>query len=198
MKIILKKDVENLGLEFDTVDVKPGYARNFLLPQGYALLATPKNQADVEAILEARKEEEAQLIAEAKAVVEALKKVSLSIPAKVGTGDKLYGSINNSNLVEALAEKGVEIERKYIQIPGKTIKRVGAYTAKVRLHREVEYDYEFEVVSDGTTEAAQRKEKEAMKKEEEKRAARAKAEAEAAAAESGIADAPAPESAPEA
>ncbi|WP_300689958.1 50S ribosomal protein L9, partial [Chryseobacterium sp.] len=98
MDIILKQDVENLGLEFDTVSVKPGYARNFLLPKGIALLATPKNKAALEATLEARKEEEAKLIAAANAVVDQLKKTSITIPAKVGSGDKLFGSINNADL----------------------------------------------------------------------------------------------------
>lgn len=82
MEIILKKDVENLGLEFDTVNVKPGYARNFLIPQGFALLATPKNKAQLEATLESRKEEEAKLVAAANAVVDQLKKTSVTIPAK--------------------------------------------------------------------------------------------------------------------
>ena len=84
MEIILKKDVENLGLEFDTVSVKPGYARNFLIPQGLAVLATPKNKAELAATLEARKEEEAKLIAAAKSIVEQLKKTTVSIAAKVG------------------------------------------------------------------------------------------------------------------
>ena len=83
MEIILKKDVENLGLEFDTVSVKPGYARNFLIPQGYAVLATPKNKAILSATLEARKEEEAKLIAAAQAIVEQLKKTSVSIAEKL-------------------------------------------------------------------------------------------------------------------
>ncbi|WP_292009571.1 50S ribosomal protein L9 [Chryseobacterium sp.] len=153
MEIILKKDVENLGLEFDTVNVKPGYARNFLLPQGYAVLATPKNKTALEATLEARKEEEAKLIAAANAVVEQLKKTSITIPAKVGTGDKLFGSINNANLSEALAKAGVEVDKKYIKIPGNTIKRTGKFTALVRLHRNVEYNYEFDIVSDAPVEA---------------------------------------------
>ncbi|AIH03149.1 50S ribosomal protein L9 [Riemerella anatipestifer] len=148
MEIILKKDVENLGLEFDTVDVKPGYARNFLIPQGYAVLATPKNRAVLAEVLEARKEEEAKLVAAANKIVEQLKKTSVSIAAKVGSGDKLFGSINNANLAEELAKAGVEVDKKYIKIPGNTIKRLGKFTAKVRLHREVEHDYEFEVVSD--------------------------------------------------
>lgn len=148
MEIILKKDVENLGLEFDTVNVKPGYARNFLLPQGIALLATPKNKATLEATLEARKEEEAKLIAAANAKVEQLKKTSITIPAKVGSGDKLFGSINNGDLSAALAKAGVEVDKKYIKIPGNTIKRTGKVTSIIRLHRNVEYNFEFDIVSD--------------------------------------------------
>lgn len=153
MDIILKRDVENLGLEFDTVSVKPGYARNFLIPQGYAVLATPKNKALLAETLEARKEEEAKLVAAAQAKVEQLKKVAVTIAAKVGTGDKLFGSINNANLAEELAKAGVEIDRKYIKIPGNTIKRTGKFSALVRLHRDVEYNYEFDVVSDAPVEA---------------------------------------------
>ena len=154
MEIILKKDVENLGLEFDTVNVKPGYARNFLIPQGYALLATPKNKAALEATLEARKEEEAKLIAAATAIIEKLKATTVSIAAKVGTGDKIFGSINNATLAEELAKVGVEVDKKYIKIPGNTIKRTGKFSAKVRPHRNVEFEYEFEVVSDVVTEEA--------------------------------------------
>lgn len=167
MDIILKKDVENLGLEFDTVAVKPGYARNFLIPQGYAVLATPKNRATLEATLEARKEEEAKLIADANAKVEQLKKTPITIAAKVGTGDKLFGSINNANLAEELAKAGVEIDRKYIRIPGNSIKRTGKYSALVRLHRNVEYNYEFDIVSDAPVEPAATKAAPATAKAEE-------------------------------
>lgn len=148
MEIILKKDVENLGLEFDTVNVKPGYARNFLMPQGYAVLATPKNKILLAETLESRKEEEAKLVAAANAIVEKLKKTSVTIATKVGSGDKLFGSINNANLSEALAKEGVEVDRKYIKIPGNTIKRTGKFEALIRLHRDVEYNYEFDIVSD--------------------------------------------------
>ena len=154
MEIILKKDVENLGLEFDTVNVKPGYARNFLIPQGYALLATPKNKAALEATLEARKEEEAKLIAAATAIIEKLKATTISISAKAGAGDKIFGSINNATLAEELAKAGVEVDKKYIKIPGNNIKRTGKFSAKVRPHRNVEYEYEFEVVSDVVAEEA--------------------------------------------
>ena len=158
MEIILKKDVENLGLEFDTVSVKPGYARNFLIPQGSAVLATPKNRAELAATLEARKEEEAKLIAAAKSIVEQLKKTTVSIAAKVGAGDRLFGSINNINLAEALANAGVNVDKKYIRIPGNSIKRLGKFSAKIRLHRDVEHEYEFDVVSDAPTTPAKKEE----------------------------------------
>ncbi|MBK1896885.1 50S ribosomal protein L9 [Chryseobacterium paridis] len=167
MEIILKKDVENLGLEFDTVNVKPGYARNFLIPQGFALLATPKNKATLEATLEARKEEEAKLISAANAVVDQLKKTTISIPAKVGSGDKLFGSINNADLSAALAKAGVEVDKKYIKIPGNTIKRTGKVTSVIRLHRNVEYNFEFDVVSDAPVVAPAPKKEEAKTTEEE-------------------------------
>lgn len=149
MEVILKQDVENLGLEFDVVSVKSGYARNFLIPKGFALLATPKNKAALEATLKEREAEEAAQVKAANDIVAKLKEVVVSIPAKVGAGDKLFGSINNSDLAEALAKAGVNVDKKYIKIPGNTIKRLGKYTAKIRLHRTVEYDYSFDVVSDG-------------------------------------------------
>lgn len=167
MEIILKKDVENLGLEFDTVSVKPGYARNFLLPQGIAVLATPKNRATLEATLEARKEEEAKLVANANAKVEQLKKTPLTISAKVGSGDKLFGSINNATISEELAKAGVDIDRKYIKIPGNNIKRTGKFEATIRLHRNVEYNYEFDIVSDAPpVQAAPAAKKEEVKSED--------------------------------
>ena len=165
MQIILKKDVENLGLEFDTVDVKPGYARNFLIPQGYAVLATPKARTVLAETLEARKEEEAKLVAVANAIVDQLKKTAITIATKVGSGDKLFGSINNANLSEELAKAGVEVDRKYIKIPGNTIKRTGKFSALIRLHRNVEHLYEFDIVSDAPVEAAPKVE--APKKAEE-------------------------------
>ena len=167
MEIILKKDVENLGLEFDTVNVKPGYARNYLLPQGLALLATPKNKANLEATLEARKEEEAKLIADANAIVEQLKKTNITIATKVGAGDKLFGSINNANLSEVLASKGVNVDNKYIKIPGNTIKRTCKFAAQIRLHRNVEHTYEFDIVSDAPPAPAVPKAAPAPKKVEE-------------------------------
>ena len=167
MEIILKTDVENLGLEFDTVNVKPGYARNYLLPKGLGLLATPKNKAALAETLEARKEEEAKLIAAANAIVEQLKKTNITIATKVGAGDKLFGSINNANLSEELSKAGVQVDKKYIKIPGNTIKRTGKVTAIIRLHRNVEHNFEFDIVSDAPPVVAAPKATPAPKKVEE-------------------------------
>ncbi|MBB1575516.1 MAG: 50S ribosomal protein L9, partial [Flavobacteriaceae bacterium] len=107
---------------------------------------------------EARKEEEAKLIAAAKSIVEQLKKTTVSIAAKVGSGDRLFGSINNINLAEALANAGVNVDKKYIRIPGNSIKRLGKFSAKIRLHRDVEHEYEFDVVSDAPAAPAKKEE----------------------------------------
>lgn len=151
MNVILKKDVEGLGFEFEVVSVKPGYARNFLIPQGMATVATPKNVEALNATLEARKAEEDKLIAAAKERAAKLEGLDIKLEAKVGSGDKLFGSANNGSLADVLSAQGVDIEKKHIKIPGNTIKRLGKYTAKIRFHREVEVDFDFEVVPDAAS-----------------------------------------------
>ncbi len=148
MDVILKQDVENLGFEFEIVSVKPGYARNFLIPRGKAVIATAKQREELSKVLETRKAEEAALIAAANEKSAKLEGLEIKIDAKVGSGDKLFGSVNNGDLADALNAAGVEIEKKNIKIPGNTIKRLGKNTAKIRFHREVEVDFEFEVVAD--------------------------------------------------
>ena len=96
-----------------------------------------------------------------------MKKTSITIPAKVGSGDKLFGSINNANLSEELAKKGVNVDKKYIKIPGNTIKRTGKVAAQIRLHRNVEHTYEFDIVSDAPPAPAAPKAAPAPKKVEE-------------------------------
>lgn len=167
MEIILKKDIENLGLTLDVVNVKPGYARNYLIPQGFASLATPKNRAALAEIIESRKEEDAKLIADANKIVEQLKKTPVTITAKAGSGDKLFGSVNNINLAEALSKAGIEVDKKYIKIPGNSIKRTGTFAAKIRLHRDVEHEYEFDIVSDAPVAAPAAAEKPAETTTEE-------------------------------
>ncbi|MDK7674761.1 50S ribosomal protein L9 [Weeksella virosa] len=151
MNVILKQDVEGLGFEFEVVSVKPGYARNFLIPRGLAIVAIPKNVEELNKVLEARKAEEDKLVAAAKEKVAKLDSLEVKIEAKVGSGDKLFGSVNNGDLAAALQAKGVEIEKKNIRIPGNTIKRLGKSVAKIRFHRDVEVDFEFDVVPDAAS-----------------------------------------------
>ncbi len=147
MDIILKADVENLGFKDEIVTVKHGYARNFLIPQGMAELATESARKVLAENLKQKAHKEQKLIDEANKLAETIKGFELKITTKVGTGNKLFGSINNQNLAEALIENGFQVDKKYIQIPGNTIKSLGSYTAKIRLHREVSFDFNFEVVA---------------------------------------------------
>ena len=145
MEIILLKDVENLGFTDDIVTVKNGYGRNYLIPQGYAILATPSAKKVLAEKLKQRAFKEKHIVEEARKLAEQLKALQVKIPAKVGAGDKLFGSVNNQDLAEALAKEGFEIEKKYISVIGGNVKRIGKYDAKIRLHRDVIVDLEFEV-----------------------------------------------------
>jgi large subunit ribosomal protein L9 len=148
MEVILKQDIENLGLIFDIVSVKPGYARNYLIPNQLVELATKQAKLNREDILTKRAAEEEVFKKEALSKVEALKNLTLKIEAKVGgNGDKLFGSISNADLAEKLELNGVSIDKKYIKIPGNNIKNIGNFIAKIRLHRDVETDFSFEVVA---------------------------------------------------
>jgi large subunit ribosomal protein L9 len=148
MELILTKDVENLGFKDEVVTVKPGYGRNFLIPQGFAKLATASAKKVLAENLRQRAHKEKEQIEEATKMVESLKDVEISISAKVGQGNKLFGSINNIDVANALAKKGFEVDKRYIQIYGGTVKTVGKHEAKIRLHREVSTEFEFEVVAE--------------------------------------------------
>ena len=148
MELILKQDVANLGFKDDIVTVKNGYGRNYLIPQGYAILATPSAKKVLAETLKQRAFKEQKLIDDAKAEAEKLNGMEIKITAKAGEGDKLFGSVNNANLSEALEKEGVEIEKKYITIAGGNIKRTGKYDSKIRFHREVIVDFAFEVVAE--------------------------------------------------
>ncbi|WP_081211626.1 50S ribosomal protein L9 [Salegentibacter sediminis] len=148
MELILKKDVDNLGFKDDVVDVKNGYGRNFLIPQGFAQLATPSAKKVLAETLKQRAYKEQKHIDEAKKQAEKLNGLDIKITAKAGAGDKLFGSITNADLADALAKEGVEIEKKYISIAGGNIKRLGQYDATLRFHREVISNFSFDVVSE--------------------------------------------------
>ncbi|MCM8570823.1 50S ribosomal protein L9 [Gramella jeungdoensis] len=148
MEVILKKDVDNLGFKDDVVSVKNGYGRNYLIPQGFAELATPSARKVLEETLKQRAYKEQKHIDEAKKQAEKLNSLEIRLTAKAGAGDKLFGSITNGDLADALAKEGVEIEKKYISIAGGNIKRLGQYEATLRFHREVVSNFTFDVVGE--------------------------------------------------
>lgn len=146
MELILKQDVENLGFKDDLVTVKNGFGRNYLIPQGMAVLATPSAKKVLAENLRQKAHKEKQAIEEARKVADSLKQLEVKIPAKVGEADKLFGSVTNIDLAAALEAAGFAIDKKYIAIKGGAIKRAGPYEAEIRLHREVQIDFGFEVV----------------------------------------------------
>ena len=146
MEIILKEDVQNLGFKDDIISVKNGYGRNFLIPQGLAVLATPSAKKVHAENLRQRAHKEAQLVKDAQTIADRLSAIQLKLQAKVGAGDKLFGSISNIDIAAALEKQNEAIDKKYILVQGGSVKRLGSYTAKVRLHREVIADLAFEVV----------------------------------------------------
>ncbi len=148
MEIILKKDVDNLGFADDLVTVKNGYGRNFLIPQGYAVIATPSAKKVLAENLRQRAHKEEKVIAEAKQLAEKVKGLSISITSKSGAGDKLFGSITATDLADVLAKEGIELDKKFISIFGGNIKRLGQYTAKLRFHREVIEEITFDVIGE--------------------------------------------------
>ena len=145
MELILKQDVANLGFKDDVVTVKNGYGRNFLIPQGFAHLATSSAKKVLAENLKQRAHKEAKVVADARTLAEALKAIEIKISAKAG-GEKLFGSITNIDIAAALANGGQSIERKFIT--SGVVKRTGKYTASVRLHRDVIVELPYEIVAE--------------------------------------------------
>ncbi len=148
MNIILKQDIPNLGHKDDIVAVKDGYARNYLIPKGYAINATAQARKVHSEIMRQRAHKEEQLKNAALQMAEELKKVSLTIGAKTSTKGKIFGSVNTIQIAEALVSKGFEVERKQISIKDDLIKEIGNYSATVKLHKEVQVDIPFEIISE--------------------------------------------------
>jgi large subunit ribosomal protein L9 len=148
MEIILLQDVTNLGSKDDVVAVKNGYGRNYLIPQKLGVLATPSSKKVLSENLKQRAHKEAKLKEEALKQAEILKSISIVIGAKTSSTGKIFGSVNNIQVAEALKEKGFEVDRKQITIKEDSIKEIGKHTAKVKFHREVVVELEFEVVAE--------------------------------------------------
>ena len=148
MKIILKKDVHGLGYKDEVLTVKDGYGRNYLLPQGLAVLATEKAQKQLAEELKQRAHKIAKIKADAETAAARYEGVALTIEAKVSDGKNIYGSVGAPQIAEALAAKGIEVDQKLINF--KAVKALGSYVATVQLHKEVAVEVPFNVVSDGS------------------------------------------------
>jgi large subunit ribosomal protein L9 len=136
MKVILREDVENLGKGGEVVEVKPGYGRNFLLPRGLAVPANTKNVREVEHQKQIASAKAAKLKASAEAVAKRLSDTPVVLRRKVGEQDKLYGSVTALDVAEALAARGLQLDRRAIDL-AEPIKTVGDFEVPVKLHREV-------------------------------------------------------------
>ena len=147
MKVILKENIEKLGFKDEIVDVKNGYARNFLIPKNKAVIAT---ENAVKVLNENLRQQESKLneeIENANKTVEELSKLSIVVKSKLQEdGKKLFGSISSKQLVDEIGKHGIEIDRKFVKL--NSIKEIGSYTAEIRLHRKVNCSLEFKVVSD--------------------------------------------------
>ncbi|MBO7571633.1 MAG: 50S ribosomal protein L9 [Bacteroidales bacterium] len=148
MEIILKQDVENLGHRDEIVNVKPGYGRNYLIPQGYAILATETAKKIHAENMKQRAHKEAKLREEAEALAAKMEGLELTIATKTSSTGKIFGSINTIMLAEALAAKGFEIDRKNILMKDKAIKEVGKYNASVRLYKNIKANFSFNVITE--------------------------------------------------
>ena len=145
MEVILIKDVENLGYANDIVNVRPGYANNYLIPQGFAKAATASAKKVLAENLRQRAHKDAKILADAQALAEKLANLPLSFTVKAEEG-KIFGSITNADVAEALAAKGVEVEKKNIAV--ESIKTIGEYKATIKLHREVKAEVALSIVAE--------------------------------------------------
>ena len=148
MEIILKKDMPNIGLKNDVVTVKPGYGRNYLIPQGIAILATESAKKQHAETMKQRAHKEEKIKNEAIAIATKLENVSLTIGTKASTTGKIFGSINTIQIAEALVKAGFDIDRKKIVLKENSIKELGSYTCKVVLYKGIDVKIPFEVVAE--------------------------------------------------
>jgi len=148
MEVILKKNVDNLGYANEIVTVKPGYGRNFLIPQGYAVLATASAKKAHAEIMKQKSHKESKVLAEAEELGKKLEATSVKIVTKVGENGKIFGSVNTVQLSEGLKGEGIEIDRKSLKIKDEPIREIGTYEATANLHKDVKTTFSFEVVGE--------------------------------------------------
>lgn len=149
MEVILKQDVNNLGFTNDIVKVKDGYARNYLIPKGLAIIANDTNRKILAELLKQQAFKAEKIKNEALTVAKALEGLSLRIAAKAGTSGKIFGSVNAVQIANAIKEaRNIEVDRKKIHLNEDSVKELGNYKAKIRLHKEVQFEIDFEVFAE--------------------------------------------------
>ena len=145
MEIILKTDIAGLGYKNDTVTVKPGYGRNYLIPQGFAVMATASNKKIVAENIRQAAHKVEKIRNDAQALADSIGELTLTIPAKAGESGKIFGRVTNTQVADALREKGFDIDRKKISVDD--VKTLGTYEATLDLHKDVKHKVTFEVVA---------------------------------------------------
>ena len=148
MEVILKQDLDNLGYADEIVKVKAGYARNFLIPRGLAIIANESNKKVMAETVKQRAHKAQKIKGDAEAIAKQLEAMTLKIGAKVGESGKIYGSVTALQIADALSKHGVNVERKKITLPEEHIKATGTYTATVSLHKDIKAKITFEVVAE--------------------------------------------------
>jgi len=149
MEVILKKDVEHLGFVDDLVKVKPGYGRNYLVPNGLAVIATDSEKKILQENLRQKEQKNQKIISELESIKKKIESLELIIKSKVGEDQKLFGSVTTASIASELKKEDIDVEKKYIIINGvNTIKTVGSFSATIRLHRDLNASLSFEVASE--------------------------------------------------
>ena len=147
MELILKEDLKGLGFKNDIVTVKPGYGRNFLIPQGIAVMADKSNRKVVAENVRQAAHKADKIKNDAQAIADQIGDMTLEIPARVGDSGKIFGAVTTLQISEALKNKGIDVDRKKISFDSE-VKNAGEYTASIILHKEVKHQVKFNVVSE--------------------------------------------------
>ncbi len=149
MEVILKQDIENLGFADDVVKVKPGYGRNYLIPNRLAVYATDSEKKVLAENLKQKEQKNKKIIADLESTKKKIESLELNIRSKVGEDKKLFGSVNTATIASELKNEGIDIDKKYIIINGMSIiKNTGSFSATIRLHRELSANLSFEVIAE--------------------------------------------------
>ncbi|OEK04076.1 50S ribosomal protein L9 [Roseivirga misakiensis] len=147
MEVILKTDIKGLGYKNDTVDVKPGYGRNYLIPQGFAILASNSNKKMIAENIKQAAHKADKIKSDAQAVADAIGDAALEIKAKAGDSGKIFGAVTTLQISDALKARGVDVDRKKISFKGE-VKMLGDYELEIDLHKEVKKELKFSVIAE--------------------------------------------------